>query len=111
MTGLLEGEEALCEGIEAVVMAGAVFQQIAVIQDVAAFSGGEIGDDDGIGCDGGGAAIGGDASGALEDGAVLLGGELNGVGASAGGDADLQATGDADLVGAITGIDGNGGSQ
>jgi len=104
---LFEADEPFSEGIEAVVVAGAVFQQVAVIKDVAAFSGGEIGDEDGIGSDGGGAAIGGDASGALEDGAVLLGGEFNGVGASAGGDVDLQTTRDADLVGTITAIDSN----
>ena len=106
---MLEGDEALGEGIEPVVVAGAVFQQVAVIKDVAAFAGAEIGDDDGISRDGGGAAIGGDASGALEDGAVLLGGEFNGVGASAGGDVDLKATGDTDLVGTVAAIDGNGG--
>ena len=37
----------------------------------------------------------------------MLGGEFNSVGASAGGDVDLQATGDADLVGTIATIDGN----
>ena len=76
---MFEADEPFSEGIEAVVVAGAVFQQVAVIKDVSALASGEIGDDDGISRDGGGAAIGGDASGALEDGAVLLGGEFNGV--------------------------------
>ena len=95
---MFEDDEAFSEGIESVVLAGAVFEQVAVIKDVAAFAAAEISDNNRISRDGGRAAIGGDASGALKNGAVLLGGEFNGVGASAGGDVDLKTTGNSDVV-------------